>query len=95
MAAAHRGGDAALQCFDCFYRVKFHIAVYLRAILTRMNQNQPALLVPVENQVRELDAKLLLACIAAQRGISSILGPKREMEFRIASYLCVILRRIH
>jgi surface carbohydrate biosynthesis protein len=51
-----------------------------------MKPKKPALLVPVENQVRELDAKLLLACIAAQRGISSILGPKREMEFRIASF---------
>ena len=26
------------------------------------------LIVPVENQVRELDAKLLLACIAVERG---------------------------
>ena len=26
---------------------------------------EPALLIPVENQVRELDAKLLLACVAA------------------------------
>jgi surface carbohydrate biosynthesis protein len=51
-----------------------------------MNQNKPALLVPVENQVRELDAKLLLACVAAKRGLTSILGPKREVEFRIASF---------
>ncbi len=51
-----------------------------------MNQNKPALLVPVENQVRELDAKLLLACVAAKRGLPSILGPKREVEFRIASF---------
>jgi len=51
-----------------------------------MNQNKPALLIPVENQVRELDAKLLLACVAAKRGLSSILGPKRDVEFRIASF---------
>jgi surface carbohydrate biosynthesis protein len=51
-----------------------------------MNQKKPALLVPVENQVRELDAKLLLACVAAKRGLPSILGPKREVEFRIASF---------
>ena len=44
------------------------------------------LLVPVENQVRELDAKLLLVCIAAEKGLPSILGPKREVEFRIASF---------
>jgi surface carbohydrate biosynthesis protein len=51
-----------------------------------MKPKPPALLVPVENQVRELDAKLLLACVAAQRGLPSILGPKREVEFRIASF---------
>jgi surface carbohydrate biosynthesis protein len=44
------------------------------------------LLIPVENQVREFDAKLLLACIAAKRGFSSVIGSRREMEFRIASY---------
>jgi surface carbohydrate biosynthesis protein len=47
---------------------------------------EPALLIPVENQVRELDAKLLLACVAANRGFPSIIGPKREIEFRIASF---------
>jgi len=41
------------------------------------------LLIPVENQVRELDPKLLLACIAAQRGFSSVVGSRREMEFNI------------
>jgi surface carbohydrate biosynthesis protein len=46
----------------------------------------PVLLIPVENQVRELDAKLLLACVAAGRGLSSIIGFKRDMEFRIASF---------
>jgi surface carbohydrate biosynthesis protein len=33
-----------------------------------------------------LDAKLLLACVAANRGLPSIIGPKREIEFRIASF---------
>ena len=55
--------------------------------------NKPVLLIPVENQVRELDAKLLLACIAARHGFSSIIGLHREIDFRIASfprgvYLC-------
>jgi surface carbohydrate biosynthesis protein len=44
------------------------------------------LLIPVENQVRELDPKLLLACIAARRGFSSVIGSRREMEFRIDSF---------
>jgi len=47
---------------------------------------KPVLLIPVENQVRELDAKLLLACVAAGRGVSSVIGFKRDMEFRIASF---------
>jgi surface carbohydrate biosynthesis protein len=44
------------------------------------------LLIPVENQVRELDPKLLLACIAARQGFSSVIGSRRELEFRIDSY---------
>jgi surface carbohydrate biosynthesis protein len=44
------------------------------------------LLIPVENQVRELDAKLLLACVAARRGLSSIIGAKRYVDDRIASF---------
>ena len=46
----------------------------------------PPLIIPVENQVRELDAKLLLACLAAQRGFESILGSHREIDLRIASF---------
>lgn len=51
-----------------------------------MSAEKRLLLIPVENQVRELDPKLLLACIAAQRGFSSIIGSRRELEFRIDSY---------
>jgi surface carbohydrate biosynthesis protein len=47
---------------------------------------KPPLIIPVENQVRELDPKLLLACIAAQRGFASIIGSHREIDFRIASF---------
>jgi surface carbohydrate biosynthesis protein len=46
----------------------------------------PTLLIPVENQVRELDPKLLLACIAARRGFSSVIGSRREMEMRIDAF---------
>jgi len=48
-----------------------------------MSVAKPLLLIPVENQVRELDPKLLLACIAARRGYSSIIGSRREMEMLI------------
>jgi surface carbohydrate biosynthesis protein len=51
-----------------------------------MNQAKPMLLIPVENQVRELDPKLLLACKAAERGFSSIVGSRREIEFNITSF---------
>lgn len=44
------------------------------------------LLLPVENQVRELDARLLLACIAAKRGFTVVIGPIRELEARIAAF---------
>jgi surface carbohydrate biosynthesis protein len=46
----------------------------------------PVLLIPVENQVRELDAKLLLACVAVKRGLDAIIGPKRKIENHIASF---------
>jgi surface carbohydrate biosynthesis protein len=48
-----------------------------------MSKKGMRLLIPVENQVRELDPKLLLACIAAERGFSSVIGSRREMEFNI------------
>ena len=47
---------------------------------------KPTLLIPVENQVRELDPKLLLACIAAKRGFTSIIGSRREMEMSIDKF---------
>jgi len=51
-----------------------------------MTSKKPVLLMPVENQVRELDARLLLACVAARRGLASIIGSKRDIESRIASF---------
>jgi surface carbohydrate biosynthesis protein len=54
--------------------------------MRKMGKEKPVLLIPVENQVRELDAKLLLACIAARRGLPSIIGSKREVEARIANF---------
>lgn len=45
-----------------------------------------SLIIPVENQVREFDAKLLLACVAARRGFSSVIGSRWEIDNRIASF---------
>ena len=53
-----------------------------------MSNAQPKvpLIIPVENQVRELDPKLLLACIAARRGFQSYIGSRREIHFNIRSF---------
>lgn len=51
-----------------------------------MKEVKATLLMPVENQVRELDSKLLLACVAARRGFSSLIGPRREMHIHISSF---------
>jgi surface carbohydrate biosynthesis protein len=58
-----------------------------------MTATKATLIIPVENQVRELDPKLLLACIAARRGFSAVIGSHRDIDLRIASlpraiYLC-------
>jgi surface carbohydrate biosynthesis protein len=38
-------------------------------------------MIPVENQVRELDAKLLLGCVAAERGFPVVLGSRTYLHF--------------
>jgi len=44
------------------------------------------LILPVENQTRELDAKLLLACVAAERGYPVLLGSRALIHYGMASY---------
>jgi surface carbohydrate biosynthesis protein len=51
-----------------------------------MAATKASLIIPVENQVRELDAKVLLACIAAQRGFACIIGSRLELDFYVASF---------
>ena len=51
-----------------------------------MIHSKPPLIIPVENQVREFDAKLLLALIAAKRGFPAVIGSRLEIDFRIASF---------
>jgi len=51
-----------------------------------MAATKASLIIPVENQVRELDAKILLSCVAAQRGFSCTIGAWRELDFHIASF---------
>lgn len=47
---------------------------------------RPYLILPVENQVRELDAKILLACVAAQRGYSCIIGWRGLIDARVGRF---------
>ncbi len=44
----------------------------------------PTLIIPVETQVREMDAKLLLACCAAERGYRVVIGSRAYVHFAIA-----------
>lgn len=44
------------------------------------------LILPVEIFNREFDAKVLLACFAAERGFSVIIGAKREINLNLASF---------
>ena len=41
------------------------------------------LIIPVENQVRELDAKLFFACVAARHGFSSMIGSRGDVDFQL------------
>ena len=57
----------------------------LARTLRAMSTSRPTLLVPVENQVRELDAKLLFSLIAAERGYPVILGARATLHREAAS----------
>ena len=52
----------------------------------KIKDQKACLIIPVENQVRELDPKLLLACIAARRGFTAIIGSHREIDLQISSF---------
>ncbi|HDJ28283.1 MAG TPA: hypothetical protein ENF28_03435, partial [Proteobacteria bacterium] len=43
------------------------------------------IIIPVESQVRELDAKILLACAAAERGFPVIIGSRAFIHFQVGS----------
>ncbi len=50
-----------------------------------MKTDLPTLIIPVELQVREFDAKLLMSCVAAESGFPVILGSQTQIHLRIAS----------
>ncbi len=47
--------------------------------------NSDVLVIPCETQAREFDAKLLLACFAAERGHPAIVGSKKAINLRLGS----------
>lgn len=51
-----------------------------------MRSQQSSLIVPVESQVRELDAKLLLSAVAAERGFSVIFGSRAYVHHAMAAF---------
>lgn len=64
-----------------------------------MKKTATPLIIPVENQVRELDAKLLLACIAAEAGFPVILGSRGYIHYKMATlprgiYLAKSMRKL-
>ncbi|MEE3330729.1 MAG: hypothetical protein VX246_07655, partial [Myxococcota bacterium] len=50
-----------------------------------MTTPRPTLLIPVENQVRELDAKLLFSLAAAERGYPVVLGARTTLHLDAAT----------
>lgn len=50
-----------------------------------MHEQRQPLIIPCETQSRELDAKLLLACFAAERGFPVIVGSKKEIYRRLGA----------
>ena len=64
-----------------------------------MSPSPSTLLIPVEIQVRELDAKVLLAAVAAERGFPVILGSRAFVHFQSSSiapgvYLAKSMRKL-
>ena len=45
-----------------------------------MNGNRTPLLLPAETQIREFDGKLLVACMAAERGVPAVVGSRTAMH---------------
>ena len=50
-----------------------------------MEASPSTIIMPVENQVREMDAKILLSCVAAERGFQVLIGSRAYIHFKTAS----------
>ena len=61
------------------------MAIASRAANAKAAKRIP-LIIPVESQVRELDAKLLLACVAARRNFPVVIGRLKAIDAHITSF---------
>ena len=59
-----------------------------------MSQIKP-LILPVETQVREFDAKLLLACVAAERGMPTYIGFQNNGNLKLGLREFVCLSKVN
>ncbi|MBN2331474.1 MAG: hypothetical protein JXO49_11315 [Deltaproteobacteria bacterium] len=48
-----------------------------------MSATPSTIIIPVESQVRELDAKILLACAAAEKGFPVVIGSRAFLHFQV------------
>ena len=48
-------------------------------------KQRPLLILPVENQVRELDSKLLFGCFAVDKGFDVVIGSRPYVSYAIPS----------
>lgn len=53
--------------------------------MASIQSQKPSLVIPIELQIRELDAKLLLACLAATRGFNVFLGNQFDIHLEIGN----------
>ena len=51
-----------------------------------MGRAKTSVIIPIEGQARELDAKLLLAAVAAERGYRAILGSRNHIHLVLDQY---------
>jgi surface carbohydrate biosynthesis protein len=64
-----------------------------------MSKSASTLIIPVETQVREMDAKLLLSCVAAERGFPVVIGSRAFLHYKVSSmppgvYLAKSMRKL-
>jgi surface carbohydrate biosynthesis protein len=50
-----------------------------------MASRKTTLIIPVESQVREIDAKVLLACVAAERGFPVVIGSRSFVHYAVSA----------